>query len=121
MPGLEDLFKFGSVSKEIEIGEFKVRLSVLDSKHLQDALNASYGPDEYAKLLDYKKNVLARAITIADGVKYIENAGNPTQEEVKNLSSIIDKLHVMVVNRLYDAYDAMDLEIKKHLDVQVKN
>lgn len=120
MPGLEELFAFGSLSKEVTIGSSKVRLNALDARHLQDALNASYGVDEFAKLLDYKKQVLARAITWANGVKYIEDATNPLKEEIQALIEVLNKMHVSVVNKLYDFYDEIDKEVNQSLEDEVK-
>lgn len=120
MPGLEELFAFGSLTKEITVGTSKVRLTVLDARHFQDALNASYGTDEFAKLLDYKKQVLARAIIWANSVKYIEDAANPAKEEIEELLKLLDKMHVTVINKLYDFYDEIDKEVNKSLEDEVK-
>lgn len=120
MPGLEELFNYGSLSKEITIGNHKVRLNALDARHLQDALNSSYGANEVAFSLDYKKKVLARAITHANGVKYIEDPTNPTQEEIEKILAVLDKFHVNIINKLYDFYDSLDTEVKKNLEAEVK-
>jgi hypothetical protein len=120
MQGLEELFAYGSISKEIDIRGHKVRLNALDAKHLQDALNASQGVDEFAKLLDYKKNVLARAITFSNGKQYIADPVNPLKEEIEVLLKTLDSFHVSIINKLYEFYDELDGEVAKSLEDEVK-
>jgi hypothetical protein len=120
MAGLEELFAFGTLSKEFTIGNTKMRLNVLDAKHLQDALNASYGMEETAKFLDYKKQVLARSVSQINEVTLLKDKTDPQPGEVANTIEALNKFHVIVINKMYDFYDELDTEIKKDLDEKVK-
>jgi len=120
MPGLEELFAFGTISKEFDVKGVSVRMQVLDTKQVQDALNASWGDDEVARLVEYKKQVLARSISHCNGVQYIENPGNPKQEEIKKLLADLNKFHVFIINLLYEKYDEMDESVRANLEDEVK-
>lgn len=120
MPGLEELFAFGTLSKEFDLKGIKVRLNVLDARQVQSALNSSYGEDEVARLVEYKKQILARSISMVNGVEYIVNPDSPTATEIKAILDQLGRFHVHVVNALYDFYDEMDEEVKDKLEADVK-
>lgn len=120
MPGLEELFAFGRISKEFDIKGIKVRLTVLDAKQVQDALNSSYGQDDVARLLEYKKQILARSISHCNGVKYIEDTDNPTPKEIADLLKVLGGFHVFIVNTLYEKYDELDESVRSALEDEVK-
>jgi hypothetical protein len=66
MKKLEELFRIGTMSESVEVKGVKFTVNSLNAKVLQEALNASTGADPTAQALDYKKQILARAISQID-------------------------------------------------------
>lgn len=120
MNGLDELFTLGHVADEFEFKGVKFRLIVLSAKQFQNALNSSHGADAVSKALDYKKHILARAITHIGGNPYFNDENNPTNAEVDKLLEILDRLHYSVIVGLYEKYETMDNEITKEVEDEVK-
>jgi len=121
MPGLEDFFTYGYQSKEFKVGEKPLKLGVLDAKHFQDALEASASAkDETSKFLEFKKQILARAIMSCDGITYCVAPNKITEEEIKKTLDALEKFHVILINKLYEFYDELDKEVQQNLDNDIK-
>lgn len=121
MPGLEDFFAYGYQSKEFKVGEKIIKLGVLDAKHFQDALEASApAKDETSKFLEFKKQILARAIMSCDGVIYCVAPNKITEEETKKTLALLEQMHVIIINQLYEFYDELDKEVQQNLDNDIK-
>jgi len=121
MTTLEQLFAIGFVNETVEILGVQFGLTVLDTRRLTDALNAAVDTDASAQNLNYKCEILARAITSINGKNTFLDNNNPTQDEIDYvLNGVIAKLHYTVVNALYEKYEKLDTSIGKQVEDDVK-
>ena len=121
MTTLEQLFAIGFVNETVEILGVQFGLTVLDTRRLTDALNAAVDTDASAQNLNYKCEILARAITSINGKATFVDSNNPTQDEIDYvLNGVIAKLHYTVVNALYEKYEKLDTGIGKQVEDDVK-
>ena len=121
MNTLEQLFAFGYPEETFDIKGVKFTLTVLDSKRLTDALNASNEEHPSAQLLSYKTQVLARAITAINGVTHFDDIHSPNQEQVQHfLLNVLQKFHYSVINTLFTYYEKLDGAINKDIEEEVK-
>ena len=121
MANLEKLFEVGYINEIVEILDVKFGITVLDTRKLTDALNASVDVSEDAKLLHLKCEILARAITSINGKSTFNDVNNPTLDEIdKTLNTVLARLHFTVINALFEAYQKLDSEIIKVVSDDVK-
>ena len=118
---LEQLFAIGFINETVEILGVQFNLTVLDTRRLTDALNSAVDADASAQNLNYKCEILARAITSINGKNNFADNNNPTQDEIsKVLNGVIAKLHYTVVNALYEKYEKLDQSVGKQVEDDVK-
>lgn len=121
MPGLEEFFVYGQYTKDLTIGDITVQIGLLNTENFQDALEASNSiKDDVAKMLEFKKQILARAIMSCAGKVYRKLPNQSTKEEIAETYADINKLHILLINKFYDAYDELDKEVQDKLDVDIK-
>jgi hypothetical protein len=121
MTSLEQLFAIGFVNETVDILGVQFGLTVLDTRRLTDALNAAVDSDTSAQNLNYKCEILARAITSINGQSNFADSNNPTKEEISHvLNGVIAKLHYTIVNALYEKYEKLDTTIGKQVENDVK-
>lgn len=121
MTSLEQLFAVGFVNETVEILGVTFGLTVLDTRRLTDALNSAVDVDASAQNLNYKCEILARAITSINGKTNFADINNPTKEEIAYvLNGVIAKLHYTIVNALYEKYEKIDQKVGKQVEDDVK-
>jgi hypothetical protein len=115
MASLEDLFTLGTISNNAEVKGVNFTVNLLNTRALQDALNASSQTDETSQALEYKKQILARAISHIGEEKYIKDVEAPETAEINSLLLILNKLHFKVLNKIYDAYENLEKQIGEEM------
>ena len=121
MTSLEQLFAIGFVNETVDILGVQFNLTVLDTRRLTDALNSAVDSDTSAQNLNYKCEILARAITSINGKSNFADNENPSKDEIsKVLNGVIAKLHYTIVNALYEAYEKLDKSVGKQVEDDVK-
>ena len=119
---LAQLFSLGRVSQVFKIKDVQFKLVLLDTRVLSQALEAAnVVTDEVAQALQYKKQILARALTEIDGEVYIKNEDDPDAEDVLQVNKILNKLHISIINGLYAKYEKLDQTVTKEVNDDLKN
>ena len=119
-PKIEQLFATGRISGSQTIKGVKFNFTLLDSRRLQDALNASVEISTDAQALAAEKQVLARAITNVDGEVCIEDPATPTKVEIDCTLELLNKLHYSIIQQLFESYDKLDKSVTKEVESDVK-
>jgi hypothetical protein len=116
MAKLEDLFEMGHVSSKVEVKGVHFTVNLLNVKMFQDACNASESTDPTAQNLEYKQQILARSISFINDRQYIEDVDSPKPAEISSLLEILKKLHFSILNKIYEAYDKLELDFVKETE-----
>ena len=119
---LAQLFTTGRVSDSFTIKGVEFRLVLLDTRILTQALEAASGArDDVAQSLEYKKQILSRSIAQIDETVYFANEDDPQSKEVQKVYELLGKLHVSIINGLFDKYEQMDTSYTEEVDKDLKN
>lgn len=117
---INSLFSFGNTTKEVTIKDVVFRLAPLNSKRLKDAFSGSMHLDGNAQNLEYKLQILARAIVNISGADSFVDTNKPTTEEITNQYKKLEELHISLLDKLYQAYDELDTEVGKEVADNIK-
>ena len=115
---IDELFSYGNITEEVKIGSVSVKLVPLSTKKMIEAFDASLHLDSNAQALEYKKQILSRSIVSISGIPPLfEDINKPTSEEIQKVNDLLGKLHVSILNKLYDAFDKLDNDVSKEKEV----
>ena len=120
MNGLEELFALGNISGTATVKSHTFHMALLDSKSLQQSLNASVQLDPTAQALEQKMQILARALTNIDGNPTRANDDKSTLDEINALLKILYRLSPTIINEIFDVYDKLSENVSKELDADIK-
>lgn len=120
MNSIEKLFAFGYATDTVTLKGVNITLTVLDSRRIADALNATTEQEPTAQALVYRQQVLARAITSINGEQQFVDINKPTPEEVAHMLKIVEQMHYSAITVLYQHYEKLDNAINEDIEDQVK-
>ena len=104
---IEEFIKFGSIQKEIKVGNFVIVMQTLKDKERQKAtglidIDISKSVNEYVEKL--KKPLLAYSIVKLNSIPFISD------EDKKKLLSVLNECQDVVIDKLWLEYNKMSNE-----------
>lgn len=126
LKSLKELIFLGTRSRDIEIGGFKFTISSLSSKENRNLISKSFllFQDDKERLAGLNQLMLAASLKRVNDVEIYEVYDELFEgEDAPNLADtfdrslyIINRLSISVVNKLFQEFTEMTLEIKNELD-----